>query len=56
MSEITVELPDELVSHVNLQAKNREESVSDYIKRLVLIDLMEDKLAILKYKPMIDRF
>ena len=56
MGEIKVELDEQLLNHVNIQAKQRNEDISKYIKRLVLIDYMEDQLAILKYKPMIDRF
>ncbi|MBP5596220.1 MAG: hypothetical protein J6Y02_12615 [Pseudobutyrivibrio sp.] len=51
----TVELSDELYSYVETQAKLRNETLAAYVKRLILIDFTEDQLAVLKYKPMIDR-
>ncbi len=51
----TIELPDELYSYVETQAKLRNETLQAYVKRLILIDFTEDQLALLKYKPMIDR-
>ena len=51
----TVELSDELYSYVETQAKLGNETLQAYVKRLILIDFTEDQLAVLKYKPMIDR-
>lgn len=53
---LTIELPADLCDYVMEQARKRKEGESDYIRRLILIDYTEDQLAILKYKPMIDRF
>ena len=53
---LIVELPADLFDHAQDQAKKRGEETSAYIRRLILIDYLEDELEILKYKPMIDRF
>lgn len=53
---LTIELPADLCDYVMDQARKRHEEESKYIRRLILIDYYEDQLAILKYKPMIDRF
>ena len=52
---LSVEISDELYSYVETQAKLRNETLAAYVKRLILIDFTEDQLAVLKYKPMIDR-
>ena len=49
-------LPEEILDRIELHASTMNMEPQDYIKRLVLIDILEDQLAILKYKPMIDRF
>ena len=53
--KLTIEIPDDLYSYAENQAKLRNKTMEEYIKRLILIDFTEDQLAVLKYKPMIDR-
>ena len=49
-------LPEEFLDLIESQALTMNMEPQDYIKRLVTIDILEDRLAVLKYKRMIDRF
>ena len=53
--EITLDLPEHVVEYIKTESEKRKLEPSDYINRLVTIDVLEDQLAVLKYKPMIDR-
>lgn len=54
--QITFDLPEHIVDHIKIESEIRKIEPADYITRLVSIDVLEDQLAVLKYKPMIDRF